>query len=74
MAQQRYRRASLRFEPPPGQDVHMPGAVAIIIVLVVAIPVAVLISGGFASGLLGYFLKDEAETSHEGSELIETNI
>jgi hypothetical protein len=52
----------------------MPGVVAIIIVLVVAIPVTVLISGGFASALLGYFLKEEAEVSHEGSELIETNV
>lgn len=52
----------------------MPGVIAILIVLVVAIPVGVLMSGGVASALLGYTLKDEAETSHEGSELIETNI
>ena len=52
----------------------MPGVIAILVVLVVAIPVSVLMSGGVASALLGYVLKDEAETSHEGSELIETNI
>ena len=40
----------------------------------VAIPVTVLISGGIASALLGYFLKEEADTSHEGSELIATNV
>ena len=52
----------------------MPGVIAILIVLVVAIPVAVLMSGGVASALLGHVLKDEAETSHAGSELIETNV
>ena len=52
----------------------MPGVIAILIVLLVAIPVGVLMSGGVASALLGYVLKDEAETTHEGSELIETNI
>jgi len=34
----------------------------------------VLVSGAVASGLLGYFLKEEAETAHEGSELIATNV
>lgn len=52
----------------------MPGPAIIIIVLVVAIPVGVLISGGIGAALLGYFLKEEAETTHEGSELIETNV
>ena len=52
----------------------MPGALIIVFVLVVAFPIAVLISGGFASAALGYFLKEEGETSNEGSELIETNV
>jgi len=52
----------------------MPGVIVILIVLVVAIPVTVLISGGIISAILGYFLKEEAETAHEGSELIETNV
>ena len=50
------------------------GPAIIIVVLLAAIPIAVLMSGGVASGLLGYFLKEEAETTHEGSELIETNV
>ncbi|MCU1371046.1 MAG: hypothetical protein JWO77_2240 [Ilumatobacteraceae bacterium] len=50
------------------------GPVIIVIVLIAAIPISVLISGAVASGLLGYFLKEEAETSHEGSELIATNV
>ena len=74
MSVPRYRRASLRSQPPTGQDGPMPGAVIILIVLVAAIPIAVLMSGGIASGLLGYFLKEEAEKAHEGSELIDTNI
>ena len=52
----------------------MLGVAGIILVLVVLIPVSVLISGGFASAILGYFLKEEAETANEGSELIATNI
>jgi len=49
------------------------GAVIIAIVLVIVIPVTVLMSGAVASAALGYFLKDEADRSHEGSELIDLN-
>jgi hypothetical protein len=56
-----------------GDDVAMPGVIIICIVLVVAIPVSVLMSGGIASALLGFLLKEEADTANEGSELIETN-
>lgn len=52
----------------------MPGVVLILIVLVLAIPVGVLISGGIASGLLGHLLKTEVDKANEGSELLETNI
>lgn len=52
----------------------MIGPIGIAIVLVVVIPVSVLVSGAVASALLGYFLKEEAETTHEGSELIATNV
>lgn len=51
----------------------MVGPVLIVVVLLV-IPVTVLISGGFAAAILGFFLKDEVDRSHEGSELLETNI
>lgn len=51
----------------------MPGVIIIAVVLVVVMPVSVLMSGAVASALLGYFLKDEADTSHAGSELLETN-
>jgi hypothetical protein len=52
----------------------MIGPIGIAIVLIVVIPVSVLVSGAVASGLLGYFLKEEAETANEGSELIATNV
>jgi hypothetical protein len=51
----------------------MAGPVTIIIVLVVALPVAVLMSGGIASGLLGWLVKSDVDKSHEGSELLKTN-
>ena len=74
MTRPRYRWPSLRSQPPAGQNGAMIGPIAIVIVLVVMIPVGVLVSGAVASGLLGYFLKEEAETTHEGSELIATNV
>jgi hypothetical protein len=48
-------------------------AIAIAVVLVVVIPVAVLISGAAASAVLGFFLVDDAERRHVGSELLELN-
>jgi hypothetical protein len=51
----------------------MAGAIAMIIGLLL-IPVGVLMSGAVASGVIGYFLHKDAETRHEGSELIDTNI
>jgi hypothetical protein len=48
----------------------MPGVIAIIIVLL-AIPVAVLMSGAVASALIGQVLWKDAQVRHEGSELLE---
>ncbi len=50
------------------------GVIAIIVVLVVALPVGVLMSGAVASALLGGALKADVDRSHEGSELLETNV
>ena len=50
------------------------GPIAIVVVLVIAIPVGVLMSGAVASALLGFLVKDEVDRSHEGSELLKTNI
>ena len=54
--------------------VPMFGVIAIIVVLVVAIPVGVLMSGAIAAALLGGLVKADVDRSHEGSELLETNI
>ena len=51
----------------------MLGAVIIVVVLVVAIPVGMLMSGAVAAGVLGFFLKDTVEHDHEGSELVDLN-
>jgi len=48
------------------------GAIIIVVVLLL-IPVMVLMTGGIASALLGFFLKSDAEARHAGSELIELN-
>lgn len=52
----------------------MLGVVAIVVVLCVVIPVGVLMSGGVTAAILGFFLKDNAEKTHEDSELIDLNI
>ena len=51
----------------------MTGAILMVIVLVVVIPVAVCMSGAVVAALLGWSLKEDAETRHEGSELIALN-
>ena len=44
-----------------------------IVVLVVVIPVAVMMTGAVIAAALGWSLKEDAETTHEGSELIALN-
>ena len=50
----------------------MLGAIILVVVLLL-IPVMVLMTGGIASAVLGFFLKSDAEARHEGSELIDLN-
>jgi hypothetical protein len=50
------------------------GPIIIVVVLVVALPVAVLMSGALGAALLGFLVKDDVDRSHEGSELLETNV
>ncbi|MEO6651455.1 MAG: hypothetical protein ABIP17_02220 [Ilumatobacteraceae bacterium] len=47
----------------------MAGAIAIIVVLLV-FPSVVLMSGGVASAIVGFFLQRDGEIRHEGSELV----
>ena len=51
----------------------MAGAILMVIVLVLVIPVAVLVTGAVVAALLGWSLKDDAEARNEGSELIDLN-
>ena len=48
----------------------MPGAIAIIVALLL-IPVAVLMTGAVASGLIGELLYRDGRARNEGSELLE---
>lgn len=55
-----------------GQTVTM-GPLLIVITLVFAIPIAVIISGGVLSVVLGHSLRMEGEYRNEDSELLELN-
>lgn len=48
----------------------MAGAIAIVIVLLI-FPTLVLMSGGVASAILGFFLQRDGEIRYEGSELLD---
>ena len=48
----------------------MAGAIAIVVVLLI-FPSLVLMSGGVASAILGFFLQKDGEVRHEGSELLQ---
>mgnify|MGYP000917272009 CR=1 FL=1 len=49
------------------------GPLVIVIVLIVAIPVGVLMSGAVAAAGLGWLVNDSVDREHEGSELLDTN-
>ena len=50
----------------------MLGVVALVLAFLVGIPIF-LMSMGAIAGILGTFLKDDAEQRHAGSELIDLN-
>ena len=47
----------------------MAGAIAIVVVLLI-FPTLILMSGGVASAVVGFFLQRDGEIRHEGSELV----
>ena len=51
----------------------MLGAVLMVILLVVVIPVGILVSGAVAASLLGGLLKRDVDAAHEGSALLEVS-
>ena len=50
------------------------GAIILAVIIVVVLPVVFLITGAVPTVILGWLLNDHAVETHEGSELIETNI
>jgi len=52
----------------------MLGALILIAILLVAIPVGVAMSGAVVAGILGWALKENGEATHDGSELIDLNV
>src|SRR5690606_7045626 len=57
-----------------GRLTAMIGPLLIIVVLVVALPIAFIITGGVISVILGQSLAKEGEYLNEGSELIDLNV
>lgn len=51
----------------------MLGAAILVVVLLVVIPVGVLMSGALGAAVIGFFVREEADARHEGSELIDLN-
>ncbi len=49
------------------------GALVLAVIIVFALPIVFLMSGSLGAITMGYLLKENAETVHAGSELIETN-
>ena len=52
------------------QTGSMIGAVLMILLLVVVMPVGILMSGALAAALLGGFLKKDVDNAHDGAELL----
>ncbi len=49
------------------------GPIIIVFVLVIALPVGLFVGGALVAMILSSALKSNAETRHEGSELIDLN-
>lgn len=49
----------------------MLGAIILAVIILVAIPVSVCMTGAMVAAILGWALKDNSEQTHEGSELID---
>jgi hypothetical protein len=49
------------------------GAFILAAIIVLVMPVVFLMTGGGIAALIGYFLRENGEATHEGSELIELN-
>lgn len=52
----------------------MLGAVIIVVVLLIVLPMGFLMGGAAVAAILGSSLKADAEKTHEGSEFIDLNL
>lgn len=55
------------------QTTSMLGAVLMVFLLVIVMPVGILVGGAVVASLLGGLLKSDVDSSHEGSELLEVS-
>ena len=55
------------------QTASMLGAVLMVFLLVIVMPVGILVGGAVVASLLGGLLKSDVDSSHEGSELLEVS-
>jgi hypothetical protein len=55
---------------PAGQTVAVLGAIIIVAVLVVLIPVAVFMTGAVVGAILGHFLTSDVEAEYDGTEYV----
>ena len=51
----------------------MLGPVLVVLAVAVVIPVSLMMSGAIVAAVMGWLLKDDAETRNAGSELIDLN-
>ena len=49
----------------------MAGAIAIVLIIVIGLPVVLMVSGTIVAALIGWTATEDAKTRHEGSELID---
>lgn len=49
----------------------MLGAIIIAVIIVIAIPVSIMMTGAIVAGILGWSLKETGDHLHEGSELVD---
>ena len=59
--------------PGSGNDGHVLGALVLALVIVVILPVTFFLIGSLLTAVMGWFLKESVEDSHEGSELVDLN-
>ena len=49
----------------------MLGAIIIAVVILIAIPVSIILTGAVVAAILGWSATENGEESHQGSELVE---